>query len=239
MEITFQKLPQHLVIIPDGNRRWAREKELEPVEGHRAGSEAFKKIAKAVFEAGIKCFTFWTSSKINLTKRPKKESAFLVELLKQEFKKLEEDDFIERHQIRINIFGEWRNLLPKDLEEQLDRLMAKTAKYKGAFLNFLVAYDGYEEMLQAIRKIADLKAKDKTLKITSELLKNCLYTRDLPAVDFVIRTGGEPHLSSGFLMWDIGDSQLYFTSKYWPDFSEEDLILALKDYESRERRFGA
>lgn len=238
MKPEFQKLPHHLLIIPDGNRRWAQERNLKPADGHRAGVEVFRKITPLIFDLGIRYFTFWTSSQVNLLKRPKEESNFLIQLIKEELENLEREKFVKEKQICINIFGNWQDILPKNIEEKIKEIKEKTASFSQFFLNLLVAYDGYQEMLEAIEKIIELKKQKNDLVINKELVKSCLYTKNLPPVDFVIRTGGEPHLSAGCLMWDLGDSQFLFLEKYWPDFTEEDLYLALEDYQKRERRFG-
>jgi len=114
-----------------------------------------------------------------------------------------------------------------------------TKDYSKLFLNIFLAYSGTDEMLEAIRSITE-KAKDakSKIQITPELLKQHLFTKDLPPVDLLIRTGGEPHLSAGFMMWDCADTQLYFTEKYWPDFTTSDFDSALADYATRGRRFG-
>ena len=132
--------------------------------------------------------------------------------------------------------GSWEKMFPQDVKEVLYRVKEKTKNYGRYFLTFLLAYDGRNEMLKALEKIS----KDNPVtEITPEILKNNLLTKNLPPVDLVVRTGGEPHWSAGFMMWDVADSQLYFTPMLWPDFNKKELDTALANYAATTRRLGA
>lgn len=231
-----KNLPKHVVIIPDGNRRWAKEKNLKPWEGHEEGAKIMERLVKKALAMGIKSISFWGSSVDNLTKRPFEETRALLGIYEKYFLKLLKSEDIHQNEAKINIIGRWREQFPGKLRKILEDGIKETAHYKKCLLNFFLAYNGDDEMLEAIKKIA---AKYGTMKkITAEVIKENLMTKDLPAVDLMIRTGGEPHLSAGFMMWDVANSQLYFTEKNFPDFSEADLEKAVGEFQQRERRMG-
>ena len=229
-------LPNHIAVIPDGNRRWAKAKGLNPWVGHEHGANALKKITKDIFGAGIKYFTFWASSEDNIKKRDPQEVAFYFKLVKLAFNDFEKDSYAQKNQIKVDFLGSWEQMFPADVKEVLYRIKEKTKNYTRHFMTFLLAYDGRSEMLRALEKIS----KDNPVtKVTPELLKDSLLTKNLPPVDLVVRTGGEPHWSAGFMMWDVADSQLYFTETLWPDFNKVELDKALSTYSSTHRRLGA
>ncbi|MBI2450920.1 MAG: di-trans,poly-cis-decaprenylcistransferase [Parcubacteria group bacterium] len=226
--------PNHIAIIPDGNRRWAQKRGLKPWFGHRVGAKNLEKIIDQALKFDIKYLTFWASSKDNIVKRDKTEINFLFRLYSLYFKKFLNSKKINQNKIQINIIGEWKNLLPKNLVELFEKIIEKTKNYNKRFLTFLIAYDGKEEMKQGMEKII----KSEKEKITLENIKSSLATGFLPEVDLLIRTGKEPHLSSGFMMWLISDSQLYFSEKLWPEFSPEDFQLTIEEYKKRRRSLG-
>ncbi len=229
-------LPLHVTIIPDANRRWAKERGLAPWKGHEAGAENLKNILKVVKKLGIKHVSFWGSSLDNLIKRPLLEKRELLRIYKQYFEELIESEEVKESRIKIRVIGKWREQFPKSLIKVINRCLEQTKNYNGYNLTFLLAYSGDDEMLSAIQKmIAD---KINPQKVNGELLKSYLATKDLPPVDLLIRTGGEPHMSAGFMMWDIANSELYFTKTKWPDFSQEEFKKAIKEYSKRGRRFG-
>lgn len=235
----LNKKPYHIAIVPDGNRRWARAKGLKPWIGHQYATENLKKIFEAALDIKIPYFSFWASSQDNLAKRPKAENKFLLNLFKKEFAKLAIDKRIHKEQVRVNIFGEWRKQFPEEVKKPMKRAIETTKNYNKFFLNFFIAYSGIDEMLKAIRKISKQNLDNPDFKITPQLIKKYLFTKDLPRVDYLIRTGGEPHMSAGFMMWDIADAQMYFSDKSWPDFTANDFKKAIQEYSRRQRRFGA
>lgn len=231
-------LPRHIAIIPDGNRRWARQHALQAWLGHQKGSEILENLLDVLIDSGIPHFSFWGSSQDNLAKRPKEEVSFLLKLFKEQFSRLEKDERIHKNEIKINIFGAWREQFPPDVKAALENAIEKTKDYDKFFFNFFIAYSGTGEMLDAVRRLAEMRAQDSALDINAGALKSQLLTKDLPPVDLLIRTGGEPHNSDGFMMWDVADSQFFFSDKLWPDFTDKDLKTAIKDYTDRERRMG-
>lgn len=229
-----QYLPRHIAIIPDGNRRWATERNLEPWEGHEAGAKNTEKLIHEAKRLGIREITFWGSSLENLIKRPVLESKALLRIYETYFKELLESDAIHKDEVKIRFIGRWEEQFPASLKKIMYECIEATKDYNKHFLNFLLAYSGDDEMLNAVKTLSQSQG----IEITRESLKNALLTRDLPPVDLLIRTGGEPHLSAGFMMWDIANTQFFFSEKYYPDFDESSLGEALVDYASRGRRFG-
>jgi undecaprenyl diphosphate synthase len=229
-------LPNHIVIIPDGNRRWATENNVEPWVGHEEGAKRIEELTRVALDFGIKNVSFWGSSLGNLEKRPLKEKKALLDIYKKYFKKLMDNEDIHKNEAKINIIGRWEEYFPEGLKKVIKEGIEKTKHYKKFNLNFFLAYSGDDEMITAVKKIVE-KFSDKN-KITGDVIKENLMTKDLPAVDFMIRTGGEPHLSAGFLMWDTANTQLYFSDKLFPDFGTEELKAAIDDYKERGRRLG-
>jgi len=236
MEQTIEKLPNHVAIIPDGNRRWAKKRGLPAWEGHEAGAKNLEKLIKFSAQKGIHCLSFWGSSLDNLKKRPLEEKRALLKIYEKYFSRLIEDKNIAEKEVRINFIGRWQEQFPESLKEIINQIIDKTRNYQKRILNFFLAYSGTDEMIGAVREI--VKKYGSAEEITAKIIKDNLMTREIPAVDLVIRTGGEPHLSSGFMMWDVADAQLYFSREYYPDFDEKKFDEALKDYAQRQRRFG-
>lgn len=232
--IKKEDLPRHLVIIPDGNRRWATERGLEPWEGHEEGAKNTEKLIREAHRLGVREISFWGSSLENLVKRPVLESKALLRIYETYFKRLLESDDIHKDEVQIRFIGRWEEQFPASLKKIIHDCIDATKNYNKCFLNFLLAYSGDDDMLSAVKTLSQSKGTE----ITRESLKKNLMTRDLPPVDLLIRTGGEPHLSAGFMMWDIANTQFYFSPKYYPDFQESSLREALLDYTSRSRRFG-
>ena len=229
----MEKLPKHIVIIPDGNRRWAQKQGLAIFSGHEKGAAVTEGIIDAALELKIPYFTFWGSSLNNIEKRSKTEVKFLFKLFEKNFRKLLADEKIRKNGIRVNIFGRWQESFPKNLVAVMEEIVARTQGYDNYHLTFLMAYSGLDEMTEAVKKI---QAGGQT--VTPAIIKQNLWTRDLPAVDLVIRTGGEPHWSNGLMMWDVADAQLYFTNTLYPDFTPEEFKKALREFARTERRFG-
>jgi undecaprenyl diphosphate synthase len=229
----------HVAVIPDGNRRWAKKRGLFPWQGHIEGAKTLEKILKKAWELKIPYFTFWGMSADNVLKRPKKEVDVLFSIFKRQFQKLARSKEIQKEGVKINVFGFWKKLFPKDVKEAIKEAIEKTKENKNFVLTFLLAYNGTDEMLEAIKKIVK-KAKEKDIEISEKTLIENLWTGALPAVDLVIRTGceGDPHNSAGFMMWHTAYSQLYFTNTFFPDFSVKEFEFAINNFQKRERRFG-
>lgn len=234
----IENLPRHVAIIPDGNRRWARKRTLSAWMGHTKGTESLESLLDVFVDLKIPYFSFWGSSQDNIKKRPKEEVSHLLKIFKEEFAKLAENKKVHDNKIRINIIGSWREQFPDDVKAAMESAIDRTKDYGKYFYNFFMAYSGTDEMRSAISDVAELKVKDPNLVINEALIKSQLLTKDLPPVDFLIRTGGEPHNSDGFMMWDVANTQLFFSEKLWPDFTNEDLRGAIMEYAYRERRLG-
>ena len=236
----MKNIPNHEAIIPDGNRRWARKRGIKAWLGHREGVKAFEKILDKSRELKIPYITFWGGSWDNLTKRSKIEINFLFKVYTEQFKRVADDKRIHQNKVKINVLGRWKEILPKETQEAIERAMEVTKSYNNFFLTFLLAYDGTDEMLDCVQKIAKI-SQDKKIKISKNLIKENLWTKDLPPVDLIIRTGCEsdPHNSAGFMMWDTIYSQLYFTQTLFPAFSPKEFEQIIEDYSKRERRLGA
>jgi undecaprenyl diphosphate synthase len=229
-------IPHHIAIIPDGNRRWAKKRHLPGWEGHRKGVQRFQEISEAAHEAGASYITFWGGSEDNLLERSKKEVHILTSLLKDELKRQLTSDETEKNSVRFRLIGRWNDILKdSELATLASKLEEKTKAFTKKHLTLLFGYDGRREMAEAVAKI---KNGERKIKIDYDSIKNALWTKDLPSVDLVVRTGGEPHWSAGFMMWHTAYSQFYFTEKFWPEFTKLELQEALADYARRERRFG-
>jgi undecaprenyl diphosphate synthase len=227
---------KHVALIPDGNRRWARKKGLLPWQGHIEGARTLEKILEKAWELKIPYFTFWGSSLDNILKRSKKEVKVLLTLYQKYFQKLLKEKKIFEGKVRVNVFGRWEKLFPTKLKKIISELIKRTKKHNLRFLTFLLAYNGTDEMLEAIKKISKKKIK----KIDERILLKNLWTGSLPPIDLIIRTGCEedPHNSAGFMMWQAAYSQFYFTKTYFPDFSPRKFEKAIEHFLKRERRFG-
>lgn len=234
-----KNLPNHIAIIPDGNRRWARKHKLDVWLGHKKGTEGLEKLLDILVELNIPHLSFWASSKDNLKKRHPQEVKFLLNLFKKKFLELSENKKIHQNKIKINIFGSWQEQFPEDVKKSLEQAIEFTKDYNNFFLNFFIAYSGTDEISEAIKCIAQKARKDLSLKIDKDILKSCLLTHSLPSVDLLIRTGGEPHNSDGFMMWDTANAQLHFSEKLWPDFDEDNFRNAIEEYGDRPRKFGS
>jgi undecaprenyl diphosphate synthase len=166
----------------------------------------------------------------------------LFKIFEHWFKKLVKTKQIHQQQVKIDVLGRWNKLFPEKVKKSIKQAIEKTKNYKNHQLTFLMAYSGIDEMTTAIKKIAELRIKNLELRIDETLIKNNLWTKDLPPVDLVIRTGSEKphwsHFSSGSMMWEVANAQFYFTKTLWPDFSPEEFKKAISEYPKIERRFG-
>lgn len=231
-------LPIHIALIPDGNRRWAKQKGYSPWIGHIWGARSLEKILKEALDMKIKAVSFWGGSYDNLTKRPEKEIKYLLNIYAKYFIKLLKRKEIHNNQIKVIIIGRFREILPKSTLREIDKIMEETKNYNRHFLNIMIAYNGTDEMTRAIKKISEEKLSSD--EITEDVVKKYLWTSELPVVDLIIRTGeeGDPHNSAGFMMWDTAYAQYYFTKTFWPDFKPEEFKKAVTRFTKRERRMG-
>ena len=227
-------IPNHVAFIPDGNRRWAKKHALESWKGHEKGVSSFERIMRASFDVGVTYVTFWAASEDNLIKRSKSEIDFLVKLLINELKRITNSPETDEKQMRVRVIGRGVAMVnSSELASAVNVVEHKTAHYEKRQLTILFGYDGRTDMIHAIHEL-----RDTTYEIRYESVQNALLTKSLPQVDLVVRTGGEPHNSAGFLMWQTANSQLYFTETLWPDFDKSELDKAFLDFDARERRLG-
>jgi len=229
-------IPYHVAIIPDGNRRWAKDRNLAVWEGHEAGARNTEDLVRKARALGIKELSIWGSSLENLKKRPLEERHALLRIYETHFTQLLESEDIHTDKVRIRFIGRFEDQFPESLKKILHRLTEATKEYDQSFLNFFLAYSGDDEMLSAIRSM--IGAGVKSSQVNSETLQAHLMAREVSPVDYLIRTGDEPHLSVGFLMWHIQNSQLYFAKEYYPDFTPDVFERAILDFSERGRRFG-
>ncbi|MDP3244538.1 MAG: polyprenyl diphosphate synthase [bacterium] len=224
-------LPQHIGIIMDGNRRWAKEKGLPTFEGHRRGYNKIKEVGDWCLKRGIKTVTVYAFSTENW-KRSKKEVNYLMGLLKRFARK--EVNFFNKRNVKIKFIGRI-NELASDIKKAINNIEEKTKNNTRALFNVALNYGGRAEIIDAVKKI--IKEKISAKKIDEKLISSYLYTKDLPDPDFIIRTSGEKRLSS-FLLWQGSYAELCFYPAYWPAFSEKDFDECLLDFAKRKRRFG-
>ncbi len=230
-----EKVPKALALIPDGNRRWAMKHSLSFFNGYNLGVKKFIDFADWCKDYGIDNITVWAFSTENF-----KRSTAEREALFNIYRKVATDrDIIARlhdNRTRVNIVGN-RLLLPKDLSAALHKIEVETEAYKGRVINMLVAYGGKDDMLHAAGEIVKDALRNKVKEVNEAVFRSYMLSSGVPDIDLVIRTSGEERLS-GFMPWQAGYSELYFSKKLWPDFTRRDLEIALDDYEERKRRFG-
>lgn len=228
--------PNHIAIILDGNRRWAKARGLKPTEGHKAGAEAVKNIAKYAYDCGLKYLTVYAFSTENW-KRDKSEVSLLMKLLDKFTSDLLVSD--EKREIQIKVYGDI-TALDKKLQDKILKLEEKTKDNKKMVFGICLNYGGRDEIVRAVKKICKEVEKGaiNIEDIDDKLISNCLYTKDIPDPDLVIRTSNEYRLSN-FLPWQSTYSELYFPKDVmWPDFNEAEFDKAIEEYIKRNRRFG-
>ena len=229
-------LPKHIAIILDGNRRWAKAKGRPASFGHKTGADTLEKIVRYANKIGIKHLTAYVFSTENW-KRTTEEVSAIMAILQNYL-----DDFSKRanlENIKINIIGNPDRLSPK-MQKSLQNCMERTKNNTGIVFNIALNYGGRDEIVRAVRTIAEKVQKDeiKPEEITENTISENLYTKNQPDPDLVIRTSGEERISN-FLLWQIAYSEFLFVQKNWPDFTEEDLDKAIEEYQKRTRKFGA
>lgn len=232
--IDVNNLPGHIAIIMDGNRRWAKSKNLDATQGHKEGAENLKRIAKFANKIGIKYMTVYAFSTENW-KRSKKEISAIMALLKMYI-----SDFFKSYDenIKVNVLGNLEEL-PGSLKKEIKRTMEKTKDNTGLVLNICFNYGGRDEIVRTTKKIVNkvLAGEIKIDDIDEKLISDNLYTSGQPDPDLLIRTSGEERISN-FLPWQISYSEFVFTNKFWPEYNEEALLESIEIYQKRTRRFG-
>ena len=233
--IDLNNIPQHIAIIMDGNGRWAKAQGKIRTYGHQAGAETLKKIVRAADKIGIKVISAYAFSTENW-KRPVTEVNFIMELLSR-YLTNEIDEFKENN-VQVRFIGSQEGL-PEIVKQKMAHAVAETKDNTGIILNLAINYGGQAEILHAVKSIAQKAANGNIAvdEITSEVFEQHLYTKGLPAPDLLIRPGGDLRISN-FLLWQIAYAEIWTTDVYWPDFSEEHLLQAIRAFQGRERRFG-
>ncbi len=225
-------IPQHIAIIMDGNRRWARARNLPDIKGHEAGADNLERIVEAAAKMGVKTVTVWALSTENLKQRAKRELSGLFNLMRMGYKtKLQK---MMQKGVKVDILGELEGL-PKTIRRIIEALRQTYIENESIRLNIALNYGGKHELLTAIKDI--VKEGIDVDKINEQLIEKHLYTKGQSDPELVIRTGGVIRTSS-FMLWQTGYSELYFSKKFWPDFSPDDLKKAVKWYQTQKRNFG-
>ncbi len=229
------KIPRHIAIIMDGNGRWAQERGLPRVLGHKAGVESVREVVKVCRELGVEWLTLYTFSTENW-RRPPEEVQTLMSMLKQLLRA--EVAELHRNDVRIRGLGRvWE--LPPEVQEELRRAEELTKDNQGLNLVLAVSYGGRQEIVDAARRLAEdvAQGKVKPEDVNEDLFQRYTYIPEMPPPDLLIRTAGELRVSN-FLLWHIAYTELYFSPKLWPDFRREELLAAIGDFSKRRRKFG-
>jgi len=238
-EIVKSPLPDHVAIVLDGNRRWARFNLLDPAIGHNHGADKAEELLNWIHDIGIKITTLYILSTENL-ERKDAELENIYKLLEIKLENLYNDERVHRRRMKIKAIGDTQ-LLPLKLQEILTKLEESTVEYDSMFLNIAIAYGGQKELIEAIRKIAQMAklGQIEIDEINEKTIESCLYTSHLPqpSPDLILRTSGEKRLS-GFLIWQSAYSELMFMDVFWPEFRKIDLMRAIRTYQRRARRYG-
>lgn len=238
-KLDMTHIPEHIAIIMDGNGRWAQQRNLPRTEGHKAGVETVRRITEACGKLGVKYLTLYTFSTENWN-RPSDEVATLMGLVLSSL----EDEIFTKNDARLQVIGDIERL-PKEVKEALQRTINNTKDNKSLTLVVALSYSSRWEITKAMQDIArelqqqhiQLTADNIKQHITEETISQHLTTATMPDPDLLIRTGGEIRISN-YLLWQIAYTELYFCDTFWPDFSEEDLRIAITNYQNRQRRFG-
>ena len=230
IKLNQNKIPTHIAIIMDGNGRWAKEKGKSRIYGHLQGVKSVKQIVKSAIELDVKYLTLFAFSKENW-QRPKNEVSMLMDLFVSTI--IDNQNHFLKNKIKINVIGTTTDL-PKKCQNALNKILEITKNNTGLTLTLALSYSARSEILEAINKIIK---SDKKQYVTEMSFQKNLQTFNIPDPDLLIRTSGEKRVSN-FLLWQIAFSELYFSEKKWPDFDEEELYIAIFEYQKRERRFG-
>ncbi|MFA8300443.1 MAG: isoprenyl transferase [Hyphomicrobiales bacterium] len=233
--INLEKLPQHIAIIMDGNGRWAKQQGELRTFGHINGVTAVRETSEAAAEIGLKYLTLYAFSTENWN-RPEEEINALMDLLVSTIEK--ETPTLNKNNIRLQAIGDLKSL-PESSYHSLMKAINNTKDNTGLTMVLALSYSARWEIVEAVKKIAgQVKNEELDIKdIDAKVFESNLCTNNIPDPELLIRTSGEQRISN-FLLWQIGYSELYFTSKLWPDFKKQDLYQAILDYQNRERRFG-
>lgn len=236
--LRIEAIPEHVAVIMDGNGRWAKKRALNRLKGHKAGIEAVRETIRCASDLGVRYLTIYSFSTENW-KRPEEEVVGLMDLFAKTM--LAEVDELHEEHVRVKTIGDL-SILPQETRDAFDLAWEKTKGNDGMTLVVAVNYGARDEIMHAVRALADqvaaAAAQGEALEVTEELLEGNLYTADIPDPELLIRTSGEMRVSN-FLLWQIAYSEFVVTDVLWPDFNRYELLRCLLEYQSRDRRFGA
>lgn len=225
------KVPKSVAIIMDGNGRWARAKTLPRIAGHKQGVKAVRNITEICGELGVKYLTLYTFSEENWN-RPQMEVSALMKLLVSSLKREVRD--LDKNNVRFTVIGDVSKM-DKFVQNELNEAIEVTQNNDGLNLNLALSYGGRQEIITAFKRLySQINSSD---EITEALFESHLYTSNIPDPDLLIRTGGEMRVSN-FLLWQIAYTEFHITNTFWPAFGRKELLMAISDYQQRERRFG-
>ncbi|MBX4200776.1 di-trans,poly-cis-decaprenylcistransferase [Candidatus Parcubacteria bacterium] len=227
-------IPRHIVLFPDGNRRWAKANGLASLEGHKMGYEKLKALCYWCEKSGVKTLTAFGFSTENWNRSPE-EVAYLMRLLEDALIEFRNDKEWAEKEVRVRVIGQ-RERLPKSLQKAVEDIESFTKNNDKLFLNLAISYGGKWDILQAVKKMIEEKVPVEN--IDEDMFAGYLSTAGLDMPDLIIRAGGEMRLSN-FVLWQAAYAELYFSPKLWPDFSEEDFNVAMAEFDRRQRRFGS
>lgn len=232
----YPEIPRHVAIIMDGNGRWAKERGLPRLEGHRTGAESVREVMEACIEIGVEYLTLYAFSSENWN-RPPSEVKALMSLLDRFLKEKAKD--LDRQNVRLLAIGQIERL-PEKTRALLDKIQKRTANHTALTLVLALSYGGREEIVAAAKSLATDAASGAILpsEIDHQLFASRLQTADIPDPDLLVRTSGEMRVSN-FLLWQISYSEIVIVKKFWPDFRRTDLFETVEEYKRRHRRFGA
>ncbi len=231
IQIDQHQIPEHIAIIMDGNGRWARAKTLPRIAGHKQGVKAVRNITEICGELGVKYLTLYTFSEENWN-RPQMEVSALMKLLVSSLKREVRD--LDKNNVRFTVIGDVSKM-DKFVQNELNEAIELTRNNDGLNLNLALSYGGRQEIITAFKRLySQINSSD---EITEALFESHLYTSNIPDPDLLIRTGGEMRVSN-FLLWQIAYTEFHITNTFWPAFGRKELLMAISDYQQRERRFG-
>ena len=231
IQIDQHQIPEHIAIIMDGNGRWARAKTLPRIAGHKQGVKVVRNITEICGELGVKYLTLYTFSEENWN-RPQMEVSALMKLLVSSLKREIRD--LDKSNVRFTVIGDVSKM-DKFVQNELNEAIELTRNNDGLNLNLALSYGGRQEIITAFKRLySQINSSD---EITEALFESHLYTSNIPDPDLLIRTGGEMRVSN-FLLWQIAYTEFHITNTFWPAFGRKELLMAISDYQQRERRFG-
>ncbi|MBR2665252.1 MAG: di-trans,poly-cis-decaprenylcistransferase [Methanobrevibacter sp.] len=233
-----EKMPKHVAIIMDGNRRYSKlQGNMDVIKGHEIGVDTLEKVLDWSIELGIEIITVYAFSTENFN-RPQHEVEGLMKLFVKNFKRLVDHEKIHKNEVKVKVVGK-TELIPESVREAIKEAEDATAQYDKRLFNIAIGYDGRLEIIDSFKKIIEqVQAGEITIDdVDEELVSKNLYTGGLDDPNLIIRTSGEERLS-GFLLWQSSYSELYFCETLWPELRKVDFIRAIRSYQERERRFG-